>query len=53
MTGLESGEPGGQLGQGLQPQQAPGQRSVHAVRGVSLTAYRGEAIGLIRSILPL
>jgi teichoic acid transport system ATP-binding protein len=26
---------------------APGQRSVPAVRGVSLTAYRGEAIGLI------
>jgi teichoic acid transport system ATP-binding protein len=26
---------------------APGQRSVHAVRGVSLNAYRGEAIGLI------
>jgi teichoic acid transport system ATP-binding protein len=26
---------------------APGQRSVHAVRGVSLTAYRSEAIGLI------
>jgi teichoic acid transport system ATP-binding protein len=26
---------------------APGQRSVHAVRGVSLTSYRGEAIGLI------
>jgi len=25
----------------------PGQRSVHAVRGVSFTAYRGEAIGLI------
>lgn len=25
----------------------PGQRSVHAVRGVTLTAYRGEAIGLI------
>jgi teichoic acid transport system ATP-binding protein len=25
----------------------PGQRYVHAVRGVSLTAYRGEAIGLI------
>ena len=25
----------------------PSQRSVHAVRGVSLTAYRGEAIGLI------
>lgn len=26
---------------------APGQRSVHAVRGVSFSAYRGEAIGLI------
>jgi teichoic acid transport system ATP-binding protein len=26
---------------------APGERSVHAVRGVSFTAYRGEAIGLI------
>lgn len=26
---------------------APGMRSVHAVRGVSFTAYRGEAIGLI------
>ena len=26
---------------------APGQRSVYAVRGVSFTAYRGEAIGLI------
>lgn len=25
----------------------PGQRSVHAVRGVSFNAYRGEAIGLI------
>ncbi len=28
-------------------EQAPGQRTVHAVRGVSLTSYRGEAIGLI------
>jgi teichoic acid transport system ATP-binding protein len=28
-------------------EQAPGQRSVHAVRGVSFSAYRGEAIGLI------
>ena len=28
-------------------EQAPGQRSVHAVRGVSFTAYRGEAVGLI------
>jgi teichoic acid transport system ATP-binding protein len=28
-------------------EQTPGQRSVHAVRGVSFTAYRGEAIGLI------
>jgi teichoic acid transport system ATP-binding protein len=26
---------------------APGMRTVHAVRGVSFTAYRGEAIGLI------
>ncbi|QDP96556.1 ABC transporter ATP-binding protein [Microlunatus elymi] len=25
----------------------PGQRSIHAVRGVSFTAYRGEAIGVI------
>jgi teichoic acid transport system ATP-binding protein len=28
-------------------EQAPGQRTIHAVRGVSFTAYRGEAIGLI------
>ncbi len=28
-------------------EKAPGQRSVHAVRGVSFAAYRGEAIGLI------
>ena len=28
-------------------EQAPGQRSVRAVRGVSFAAYRGEAIGLI------
>jgi len=28
-------------------ERAPGQRSVHAVRGVSFTAYEGEAIGLI------
>ncbi|MCJ1675827.1 ABC transporter ATP-binding protein [Streptomyces sp. APSN-46.1] len=28
---------------------APGVRKVHAVRGVSFTAYRGEAIGLIGS----
>jgi teichoic acid transport system ATP-binding protein len=28
-------------------EEAPGQRSVRAVRGVSFTAYRGEAIGLI------
>ncbi|MCB5181898.1 ABC transporter ATP-binding protein [Streptomyces antimicrobicus] len=28
---------------------APGVRRVHAVRGVSFTAYRGEAIGLIGS----
>ena len=28
-------------------EETPGQRSVQAVRGVSFTAYRGEAIGLI------
>ena len=28
-------------------EQRPGEKSVHAVRGVSFTAYRGEAIGLI------
>jgi teichoic acid transport system ATP-binding protein len=28
-------------------EETPGQRSIHAVRGVSFTAYRGEAIGLI------
>jgi teichoic acid transport system ATP-binding protein len=28
-------------------EKSPGQRFVHAVRGVSLTAYRGEAIGVI------
>lgn len=28
-------------------EEAPGQRAVHAVRGVSFTAYRGEAIGVI------
>jgi teichoic acid transport system ATP-binding protein len=28
-------------------EESPGQRSVQAVRGVSFTAYRGEAIGLI------
>jgi teichoic acid transport system ATP-binding protein len=28
-------------------EQAPGMRRVHAVRGVSFTAHRGEAIGLI------
>jgi teichoic acid transport system ATP-binding protein len=35
------------LRRALLREKAPGQRSVHAVRGVSLTAYRGEAIGLI------
>jgi teichoic acid transport system ATP-binding protein len=28
-------------------EEPPGQRSVHAVRGVSFTTYRGEAVGLI------
>jgi len=31
----------------LAKEQTPGQRSVHAVRGVSFTTYRGEAVGLI------
>jgi teichoic acid transport system ATP-binding protein len=31
----------------LMREEAPGQRSIRAVRGVSFTAYRGEAIGLI------
>ncbi|MEU6084181.1 ATP-binding cassette domain-containing protein, partial [Streptomyces sp. NPDC047108] len=29
--------------------ESPGVRKVHAVRGVTFTAYRGEAIGLIGS----
>jgi teichoic acid transport system ATP-binding protein len=35
------------LRRALLRENAPGQRSVHAVRGVSFTAYRGEAIGVI------
>lgn len=35
------------LGRLLSRRPGPGVREVHAVRGVSLTAYRGEAIGLI------
>src|SRR6478752_2014930 len=35
------------LRRALLREKAPGQRSVQAVRGVSFTAYRGEAIGLI------
>jgi teichoic acid transport system ATP-binding protein len=31
----------------LRREQAPGTREIKAVRGVSLTAYRGEAVGLI------
>ena len=31
----------------LTRQQQPGMREVHAVRGVSLTAHRGEAVGII------
>lgn len=37
----------GALRRTLLREAAPGQRTVHAVRGVSFTAYRGEAIGLI------
>jgi teichoic acid transport system ATP-binding protein len=35
------------LRRALLREEALGQRSVHAVRGVSFTAYRGEAIGVI------
>ena len=35
------------LRRALMREAAPGQRSVRALRGVSYTAYRGEAIGLI------
>ena len=35
------------LGRIVTGERAAGQRSVHAVRGVSFTAYRGEAVGLI------
>ena len=35
------------LRRALLREDAPGLRSVHAVRGVSFTAYRGEAIGVI------
>jgi len=31
----------------LTRQQQPGMREVHAVRGISLTAHRGEAVGII------
>ena len=31
----------------LRREQAPGTREIHAVRGVSFVAYRGEAVGLI------
>jgi teichoic acid transport system ATP-binding protein len=35
------------LRRALLRERTPGERSVHAVRGVSFTAYKGEAIGLI------
>jgi len=41
------GGPAAALKRTILGEQAPGQRSIHAVRGVSFTAYRGEAIGLI------
>ncbi|MET9435276.1 ABC transporter ATP-binding protein [Streptomyces sp. NPDC006551] len=37
------------LGRMLSRRAAPGARTVHAVKGVSFAAYRGEAIGLIGS----
>ncbi|WP_375481998.1 ABC transporter ATP-binding protein [uncultured Jatrophihabitans sp.] len=46
-AGRKGGGGGAVVRRVLMGQQNPGQRTVHAVRGVSFTAYRGEAIGLI------
>ncbi|MGZ4494258.1 MAG: ABC transporter ATP-binding protein [Nocardioides sp.] len=47
IVGKRSGGAAGAVRRMLLREERPGDRSVHAVRGVSLTAYRGEAIGLI------
>uniref|UniRef100_UPI00117F4102 ATP-binding cassette domain-containing protein n=1 Tax=Streptomyces sp. NRRL B-24572 TaxID=1962156 RepID=UPI00117F4102 len=52
---VHGGHPGGRgaataaLGRMLQRRTAPAGRRVHAVKGVSFVAHRGEAIGLIGS----
>ena len=43
----QRGGPAAAFRRTLMRQSAPGERSIHAVRGVSFTAYHGEAIGVI------
>ena len=45
--GRGGGGGGAAVRRALLGQKNPGQRTVHAVRGVSFTTYRGEAVGLI------
>lgn len=47
IVGKRSGGAAGAVRRMLLRTERPGERSVHAVRGVSLTTYRGEAVGLI------
>ncbi len=47
IIGSRSGGPAGAVRRMLTREQRPGERSVHAVKGVSLTAHRGEVVGLI------
>jgi teichoic acid transport system ATP-binding protein len=47
IVGKRAGGAAGAVRRMLLRSERPGERSVHAVRGVSLRAHRGEAIGLI------
>lgn len=47
VVGNPTGGAPGALRRLLKGEKRPGMREVHAVKGVSFTAYRGEAIGLI------
>jgi teichoic acid transport system ATP-binding protein len=47
IVGKRSGGAAGAVRRMMMRTERPGERSVHAVRGVSLTSYTGEAIGLI------
>lgn len=47
IVGKRSGGAAGAVRRMLLRTERPGERSVHAVRGVSFTAYRGEVVGLI------